>query len=243
MAAKTGYKAGAISATDAVTQLKAAAAKCDNKWMRAHAKSARFFGARESEVKKALSKCGTIKSSLMGAKPRRTCNASAMREVLKEARMALREDEESYAESMLDLYRDLARRCTPSSTLRKEATAIERKLRKYDLPGRGDEGFDLHGQLDGTRSKRRAPRRRGLRGTSEEHMKAAETQISLADTWLERAGEQTGKARTESAIQATTASAEAMANCFWTTKSAQEYCWNRAANNHEKAANILRKKR
>lgn len=66
--AKRGYKQGAMSATDAITQLRAAAAKCDNKWMKAHAASARFFGAREADVKKALSKCGTIKSSLMGVK-------------------------------------------------------------------------------------------------------------------------------------------------------------------------------
>lgn len=66
--AKRGYKQGAMSATDAITQLRAAAAKCDNKWMKAHAASARFFGAREADVKHALKRCGTIKSSLMGAK-------------------------------------------------------------------------------------------------------------------------------------------------------------------------------
>lgn len=55
--AKRGYKQGAMSATDAVHQLQAASGKCDFKWMKAHAASARFFGAREAEVKKALSKC------------------------------------------------------------------------------------------------------------------------------------------------------------------------------------------
>ncbi len=69
--AKRGYKQGAMSATDAITQLRAAAAKCDNKWMKAHAASARFFGAREADVKHALKRCGTVKSSLMGAKPRK----------------------------------------------------------------------------------------------------------------------------------------------------------------------------
>jgi len=69
--AKRGYKQGAMSATDAITQLRAAAAKCDHKWMKAHAASARFFGAREADVKHALKRCGTTKSSLMGAKPRK----------------------------------------------------------------------------------------------------------------------------------------------------------------------------
>lgn len=66
--AKRSYKQGAMSATDAIVQLKAAAAKCDDKWMKAHAASARFFGAREAEVKKALSKCGTVKASLIGTR-------------------------------------------------------------------------------------------------------------------------------------------------------------------------------
>lgn len=66
--AKRGYKQGAMSATDAITQLRAAAAKCDNKWMKAHAASARFFGAREADVKHALKRCGTIKSSLLGTR-------------------------------------------------------------------------------------------------------------------------------------------------------------------------------
>lgn len=66
MSRKTGYKAGAVSATDAVRQLKAAAAKCDMKWMRAHAASARFFGAREAEVKAAAKRCPSAKAGLIG---------------------------------------------------------------------------------------------------------------------------------------------------------------------------------
>lgn len=64
--AKASYKQGAMSATDAVHQLQAASGKCDFKWMKAHAASARFFGAREAEVKKALSKCPSKRSGMMG---------------------------------------------------------------------------------------------------------------------------------------------------------------------------------
>lgn len=68
MSKKVTYKAGAVSATDAVRQLKAAAAKCDVKWMKAHAASARFFGARESEVKAAAKRCPSAKAGLIGVK-------------------------------------------------------------------------------------------------------------------------------------------------------------------------------
>lgn len=165
MARKTGYKQGAMSATDAVSQLQAASGKCDFKWMKAHAASARFFGAREADVKKALSKCPSKRSGMMGTKRPYLEDATALQHAYEDIENALLTDNDpDDAARAIRTYRRLRKEGQRLSAEHdKDVTRWARMLRDYE----GYEDF------------------KGVRGTPAQHASTSNKHLEAAREELE----------------------------------------------------------
>jgi hypothetical protein len=205
MARKTGYKQGAMSATDAVSQLQAASGKCDFKWMKAHAASARFFGAREADVKKALSKCPSKRSGMMGPygfdeedrqrlREAREATVTAQRARQRASRRRAQQLDNSFFTSFADddVY------TTRHKNGRWTSKIMDAAGRVY---GSGAGSTKARAELAARRSaaeaydRRRAGQLRppeiidlgGVRGTPAQHASAAELKLAIADdelAWL-----------------------------------------------------------
>jgi hypothetical protein len=170
MARKTGYKQGAMSATDAVSQLQAASGKCDFKWMKAHAASARFFGAREADVKKALSKCPSKRSGMMGVYEARDARASVVGNWFgKPSRLEVREHDGQYLIVLTHEAGDsIVQQVGPAYPTERAARAEQRKRARRLLNGKSEA-------------------LKGVRGTPAQHAAAAELSLANADdelAWL-----------------------------------------------------------
>jgi hypothetical protein len=212
--AKHGYKQGAMSATDAVHQLQVASTKCDDKWMKAHAASARFFGAREAEVKKALSKC-SVRGGVGAAKRKTSTSeiayygASAqLAKHLDDARNALDwEGDPDTARWALEDFAAASKGAPVPKELKDEARILRARLRDY----KDDDDYRGFGKA----RQRKKTKKRGLKGSTAEHAaRAAELAESIHRTVALAAKETPGMRKTLLRL-ATQAYEMGKAECSW----------------------------
>jgi hypothetical protein len=210
MARKTGYKQGAMSATDAVSQLQAASGKCDFKWMKAHAASARFFGAREADVKKALSKCPSKRSGMMGVYEARDARASVVGNWFgKPSRLEVREHDGQYLIVLTHEAGDsIVQQVGPAYPTERAARAEQRKRARRLLNGKSE-------ALKGVRG---TPVQHA--STSNKHLEAAREELE----WLLY-----GPARTAATTKRLVAKVrrhidQGASECSWTRGEAKARC-------------------